>query len=87
MAQGLGLDWDSEGMGKKDIHTHTEPSSGRLCFLMEKLKRHEAQHVSYIQLSRERALLRTAKEEGGVLPDKQRGGLCGIQLDQGDRCG
>ena len=38
MDQGLGLDWGSEGMGKKDIQTHTEPSSGRLCSLTEKLK-------------------------------------------------
>lgn len=35
MAQGLGLDWGSEGMGKKDIQTHTEPSSGRLCLLSD----------------------------------------------------
>lgn len=73
---------------KKDIQTHTEPSSGRLCSLTGKLgSTLEARHVSYIQLSRERALLHTAEEEGGVLTDKQGGGLCGIQLDQGDRCG
>lgn len=45
----------------------------------------EAQPLYFMELGREVRLLNTTEERSGVIADKQRGGVYGVELHQGDR--